>query len=187
MSAVPLPSVDALLALVDALDGRFVVFWSRHLPPPQAAIRSTEQALDVPFEPGFRAFLSSVGCMALTVSSQHWPRPLADDPTQPWRQQHTVQVYGLAPDVPAPLDVRWRFQELPHQGILRVPVFSISGSAITYAFDAQGRYWLCQPDSEPSLLPGEGFTSLLSRAIRDLQHRADSLLPAQAVDPTVVH
>ncbi|MFN7133346.1 MAG: hypothetical protein ACK4N5_14805, partial [Myxococcales bacterium] len=68
------------------------------------------------------------------------PQPFAIGPK--WAHEYGLEVYGLAFQVPPPLDVRERLKALRAQGVEDlVPVAGILGSRTQLAFDARGNYF----------------------------------------------
>ncbi|MBX3128236.1 MAG: SMI1/KNR4 family protein [Polyangiaceae bacterium] len=134
----------------------------------RAAVQQLEADLGVSLPSDYLEFVVAHGAIAVQAKQEVWqrPKPYAVGPR--WAHDYGLEVYGIAAEVPPPLDIRDRRRRLIDDGVTGLtPLAGVVGSGATLALDESGRFvWLHGGELEPA---AGTFTSILLEFIERLK------------------
>lgn len=125
----------------EALDDDFGFWiWDKNIVGPEA-LDKLEQDIGFKVNADYRAFMLAHGCAALVAKEEVWARAKAYQIGPRWAHEHGIEIFGIAKDVPPPLDLRAHAKKHAGSGLL--PVAGIVGGRVLLAQDAKGSwFWL---------------------------------------------
>lgn len=155
--------------LIDGLDDDFGYWiWTTNVVD-EETVAECEAEIGIPFPADYKAFVLAHGCTAVLAKPEVWPRPVAYAVGPQWAFDYGFEIYGIADEIPEPLDVAERRETLVEEGIEDLlPVAGYMARSHVLACDARGQfYWVRHGEREPvagtfSSIIGELFTQLAS-------------------------
>lgn len=131
-----------------------------------------ESAIDFEFPKDFREFSQSIlGGLSVEVYEELWSRPTQAEVGQEWKNQYSVNVFGVGFGVPKWLDLRERLNSLPPEETDIVPFMALGGEPELYCFDLDHQVVFWTPSNGHRKVIEQDFFTLLMAEITELEKR----------------
>ena len=131
-----------------------------------------EAAIDFEFPSDFREFSQSVmGGLCIEVYEELWSRPSESEVGMEWKNQFSINVFGLGFGVPKWLDLRNRLNSLPPDETDLAPFMSLGREPEMYCFDLDHQIVLWSPHDGGRKFIEKPFYALLLDEIAELEQR----------------
>ncbi len=161
-------SLKQLLAQLESLDDDFMVFSGRKKPPTAAAVKAMEKALGAPLSPQHRELVLAMGCLAVLVKPDVWPRPKELDVRPAWQFQYGFEVFGIAAEATALDAVAQRKARAAETKAKLVPALRWITDRICLGYGKDGEWLEWERGHAPAKVQGHALFDVISGMLKTL-------------------
>ena len=161
-------SLKQLLEELESLDDDFMVFSGRKKPPTPAAVKAMEKALAVPLTKAHRELVLSIGCLAVLVKPEVWPRPKELDVRPAWQFQYGFEVFGIAAEATALDCVAQKKARAPETKTKLVPAVRWISDRLCLGYGKDGEWVEWERGHAPAKVNGDALFDLISGMLKTL-------------------